>query len=223
MAYDCYGRGMRLDVDAIGWEMTMRPQRKVCHEIAVPPGLKMAYEVISTNEEEALIAEIEAMDLPPFVHDPGNPRCTRTFGWDYGWPDEAISVCEPIPPSLHAVRDLAAELAEVDPDQLIQGQIIRYEPGAIIQHHCDKRVWDHVIGLSLGDPVTMEFRKALDDGGYQLVFAELPPRSIYVLTGEARHLFEHGLPAMQGTRWSITFRDFSPIGMKLRDEVLSMS
>jgi alkylated DNA repair dioxygenase AlkB len=198
----------------------MQAEQKVCHEIAKPPGLKMAYEVVSTNAERALIAEIEAMGLPPFVHDPGNPRCTRTFGWDYHWPAEAISVCEPLPPWLQDIRDLAADFAEVLPDQLIQGQIIRYEPGAIIQHHCDKRVWDIVIGLSLGDPVTMEFRKAVD-GGCEMVFAKLPPRSLYVLTGEARHVFEHGLPAMQGTRWSITFRDFSPFGMKLRDEFLS--
>jgi alkylated DNA repair dioxygenase AlkB len=113
---------------------------------------------------------------------------------------------------------MAADLAQIAPDQLIQGQIIRYEPGAIIQPHCDKRVWDLIIGLSLGDAVTMEFRRA---GGGEVVLAELPPRSLYILTGEARHVFEHGLPAMLGTRWSITFRDFSPIGMKLRDEVLS--
>jgi alkylated DNA repair dioxygenase AlkB len=180
----------------------------------------MAYDVISTDEETALIAKIEAMGLPPFVHDPGNPRCTRTFGWDYLWPDEAISPCEPLPASLHAIRDLVAEIAEVPPDHLIQCQIVRYEPGAIIQHHCDKRVWDLIIGLSLGDPVVMEFRKPAD-GDYEVIFAELPSRSLYVLTGEARHVFEHGLPAMRGTRWSITFRDFSEIGLRLRDAVLS--
>lgn len=200
----------------------MPTSRTNCHEIAALPGLKMAYNVISVDEEKSLIAEIEAMGLPPFTHDPGNPRCTKTFGWDYGWPDEVISPCEPLPAWLYDVRDLAADLAAVLPDQLIQGQIIRYEPGAIIQHHCDKRVWDHIIGLSLGDPVIMEFRKPID-GGYEVVSAELPSRSLYVLTGAARHVFEHGLPAMQGTRWSITFRDFSPIGLRLRDEVLSMN
>lgn len=151
----------------------MQVQQTICHEIAAPPGLKMAYNVISADEEKSLIAEIEATGLPPFAHDPGNPRCTKTFGWDYGWPDEAISPCEPLPAWLKGVRDLAADLAEVLPDHLIQGQIIRYEPGAIIQHHCDKRVWDHIIGLSLGDPVIMEFRKPVD-GGYEFVSAELP-------------------------------------------------
>ena len=120
------------------------------------------------------------------------------------------------------MRDLAAGLAEVAPEQLIQGQIIRYDPGAIIQHHCDKRVWDNVMGLSLGDPVTMEFRKPVESG-HEVVAVELPPRSLYVMTGPARHIYEHGIPAMHGTRWSVTFRDFSPIGLKLRDQVLAMN
>jgi hypothetical protein len=199
----------------------MQSQRMTCHDFAAVPGLKIAYDVISKEQEATLIGEIEAMGLPPFVHDPDNPRCTRTFGWDYLWPDEAISVGEPLPCWLHSVRNVAADLAGVAPDQLIQGQVIRYEPGAVIQHHCDKRVWDNIIGLSLGDPVAMEFRKA-SDAGYELAIVQLPPRSLYLLTGEARHVFEHGLPAMDGTRWSITFRDFSSFGMKLRDEVLSI-
>ncbi len=195
----------------------MQAPRNPCRDVAAPAGLKMAYDVISPEDERDLIDQIEAMGLPPFAHDPDNPRCTRTFGWDYHWPDEAISPGEPLPESLHALRNLVAELAEVPADSLIQVQIIRYEPGAIIQHHCDKRVWDIIIGLSLGDGVTMEFRKA-GEGGYEVVRAELPPRSLYVLTGEARHVFEHGLPAMQGTRWSFTFRDFSEVGLRLRDE-----
>jgi hypothetical protein len=57
--------------------MEMPAQGKICHEIAAPPGLKMAYDVVSIDEEKALIAEIEAMGLPPFALDPGNPRCTK--------------------------------------------------------------------------------------------------------------------------------------------------
>jgi alkylated DNA repair dioxygenase AlkB len=40
----------------------------------------------------------------------------------------------------------------------------------------------------------------------------LAPRSIYHLTGEARHEWEHGVAAMEATRWSITFRSLSEEG-----------
>ena len=54
----------------------------------------------------------------------------------------------------------------------------RYEPGAIIQPHLDKPVWEHVICVSLGAPATMIFRH--QEMGEERSVA-LPPRSMYVL------------------------------------------
>jgi alkylated DNA repair dioxygenase AlkB len=45
------------------------------------------------------------------------------------------------------------------------------------------------------------------------VTALLPPRSIYHLTGEARHEWEHSIAGMAMTRWSITFRSLSEKGL----------
>src|SRR5205807_982069 len=36
--------------------------------------------------------------------------------------------------------------------------------------------------------------------------APLPPRSMYLLTGEARNQWQHTIPAVHELRWSITFR-----------------
>jgi len=52
-------------------------------------------------------------------------------------------------------------------------------------------------------------------------FAGLPPgvlapRSIYHLTGETRHQWEHSIAAMAATRWSITFRSLSEKGRSLQ-------
>src|SRR6516225_10000547 len=44
----------------------------------------------------------------------------------------------------------------------------------------------------------------------------LAPRSIYHLTGEARHQWEHSIAAMAATRWSITFRSLSDKGRSLQ-------
>jgi hypothetical protein len=74
-------------------------------------------------------------------------------------------------------------------------------------------------GMSLGAAATMHFVKPLADGA-EVMQVELPPRSIYLQTGEARHVWQHSLPEVRETRWGITFRDFSVAGMRQRDGVL---
>jgi alkylated DNA repair dioxygenase AlkB len=69
--------------------------------------------------------------------------------------------------------------------------------------------WGNVLGLSLGESVTMEFVNGVD-----IIPVELPPRSIYYQTGDARHAWQHSTPSVDRTRWGITFRfqlRFSPL------------
>jgi DNA oxidative demethylase len=94
--------------------------------------------------------------------------------------------------------------------------IIRYDPGAGIGWHRDRPMFEHVLGISLGAPVVMRFRRRRP-GGFDRVSALLPPRSIYHLTGEARHEWEHSIAGMTMTRWSITFRSLSKNGVRLAD------
>jgi alkylated DNA repair dioxygenase AlkB len=42
----------------------------------------------------------------------------------------------------------------------------------------------------------------------------LPPRSIYLLAGDARYAWRHSLQPVRGTRWSVTFRSFSAEGLR---------
>jgi alkylated DNA repair dioxygenase AlkB len=67
--------------------------------------------------------------------------------------------------------------------------------------------------ISLGAPATMRFRRR-KPGGFDRASAELSPRSIYHLSGEARHQWEHSIAEMAVTRWSITFRSLSEKGRR---------
>src|SRR5262249_34285469 len=91
------------------------------------------------------------------------------------------------------------------PELLEQALLIRYDVGAGTGWHRDHPVFDHVIGISLAAPATMRFRKRRVDG-FDRATAELAPRSIYHLSDEARHQWEHSIAEMALTRWSITFR-----------------
>lgn len=183
--------------------------------IAMPPGLKLAQDVMTPADEAALIALIEGSGLAYSAYDPGNTRSSTSYGWKYDYANDSFVPCKPIPEGFRAIADTAAALAGLAYDDFAECLLNRYEPGAVIQPHLDKPVWEHVVGISLGVPTTMVFREPTS-GEERPV--ELPPRSLYVLAGDARYVWQHSLPPMQGTRYSITFRTFSAEGLRRLEE-----
>ena len=181
----------------------------------LPPGLKHANDIITHDEELELIRLIEACGPKRYPGDEQGGLSAISFGWNYDLATGEFSLCDPIPEAFTAVRQLAARFAGFAPDNFAQCLFNRYEKGAEIPWHIDKPVWEHVIGISLGSPATMHFRKPLTNGFEHAVIA-LPPRSIYFLSDEVRHDFAHSIPPVAERRWSITFRTLSAEGEKRR-------
>jgi DNA oxidative demethylase len=175
-------------------------------------GLTQADAFVTPSEEPMLIASIDAAELSPFrFHGWLGKRLTASYGWRYDFDDASFAPAEPIPDWLLPLRARAAQFARLQPGELVQALLIRYDPGAGIGWHRDRPVFEHVLGISLGAPATMRFRRR-KPGGFDRATAGLASRSIYHLTGEARHEWEHSIAAMQATRWSITFRSLSKKG-----------
>jgi alkylated DNA repair dioxygenase AlkB len=172
-------------------------------------GLSQADAIVTPTEEEALTAAIDAAALSPFrFHGWLGKRLTAAFGWQYDYENASFEPAGPIPDWLLPLRERAARFAELDPAALVQALLIRYDPGAGIGWHRDRPVFEHVLGISLGTPATMRFRRHRP-GGFDRAAVPLAPRSIYHLTGEARHRWEHSIAPLETTRWSITFRSLS--------------
>ena len=179
-------------------------------------GLSQAGGFVTQDEERMLIAAIDAAALSPFrYHGWLGKRLTASYGWSYDFDDSSFAPAEAIPDWLLPVREKAARFAGLPPGELVQALLIRYDPGAGIGWHRDRPVFGHVLGISLGAPATMRFRRR-QRGGFDRASAVLAPRSIYHLTGEARHQWEHSIAAMAATRWSITFRSLSDKGRSLQ-------
>jgi alkylated DNA repair dioxygenase AlkB len=177
-----------------------------------PAGLSQADAIVTPGEERMLIASIDATELSPFrFHQWLGKRLTAYYGWSYDFDDASLTPAEPIPQWLLPARERAARFAGVPPDDLVQALLIRYDPGAGIGWHRDRPVFEHVVGISLGAAATMRFRRPRP-GGFERASALLLPRSIYHLTGEAWHEWEHSIAAMAVTRWSVTFRSLSQKG-----------
>lgn len=118
-----------------------------------------------------------------------------------------------MPDWLLAIRGRAARFAGLTPDDLVQALLIRYDPGAGIGWHRDRPIFEHVIGISLGVAAAMRFRRRVGSG-FNRVAVPLAPRSIYHLSGEVRHDWEHSITEMEQSRWSITFRSLSARGRR---------
>ena len=178
-------------------------------------GLSQADAFVTPGEEQMLVASIDAAELSPFrFHGWLGKRLTASYGWHYDFDDASFARAEPIPDWLLPLRAAAARFARLLPGELVQALLIRYDPGAGIGWHRDRPVFEHVLGVSLGAPATMRFRRR-QRGGFDRASVFLAPRSIYHLTGEARHKWEHSIAPMEVTRWSITFRSLSKKGRLL--------
>jgi len=172
-------------------------------------GLVQADDIVEADEEQALIASIDAVELSPFrFHGWFGKRLTASFGWNYDFDTARFAPTEPIPAWLLPLRARAARFAGLEADELVQALVIRYGVGAGIGWHRDRLVFEHVVGISLGAPATMRFRRR-QGSGFQRAAVGLPARSVYHLSGEARHEWEHSIAEMAVTRWSITFRSLA--------------
>jgi DNA oxidative demethylase len=170
-------------------------------------GFRQAQEIVTGTEETALIASIDAAALSPFrFHGWVGKRLTASFGWRYDFETGSFGPTAPIPDWLFPVREKAARFAGLQAGDLVQATLIRYDPGAGIGWHRDRSVFEHVVGISLGSPVMMRFRRRRP-GGFDRASAFLVARSVYHMSGETRHEWEHSIAGVAATRWSITFRN----------------
>ncbi|MBD0328610.1 MAG: alpha-ketoglutarate-dependent dioxygenase AlkB [Thermoleophilia bacterium] len=172
-----------------------------------PEGLVYRAELLSEDEERALLDEIERLDFQEIrMHGVVAKRTARHFGVDYDYERRGlVTDVDPIPGWLLGVRAQAAELAGVGAEEFVEGLVQRYPEGSTIGWHRDAPMFGTVAGVSLASSCRMRFRR--DAGGERRMFElELEPRSGYVLAGPARTQWQHHVPPTRALRYSITFR-----------------
>jgi alkylated DNA repair protein (DNA oxidative demethylase) len=175
----------------------------------VLPGLIATSDFVTSAEEQALIAAIDATDLSPFRFQGwAGKRLTASYGWTYDFETGRMSQGDPLPDWLLPFRDRAARFAGLPAGDLVQALLIRYGLTAGIGWHKDRPTFEHVVGISLGAPAVMRFRRRRG-GRFERANLPLEPRGAYHLGGEARHEWEHSIAEMEHARWSVTFRSLA--------------
>jgi alkylated DNA repair protein (DNA oxidative demethylase) len=162
---------------------------------------------VTPAEERALLDELDALEFHEIrMHGVVAKRTVRHFGVDYDYERRSIADdVDEIPDWLQPVRARAADLAGLEPAELVECLVQRYPEGAQIGWHRDAPMFGTVVGVSLLSPSRLRFRR--DVGGERLTYeVVLEPRSGYVLAGEARTAWQHHVPPTKSMRYSITFR-----------------
>jgi alkylated DNA repair dioxygenase AlkB len=129
-----------------------------------------------------------------------------SFGWRYDFTGPGLVEAAPMPDWLIPLRNRAAAFAGLADEAFAHVLINEYRQGAPIGWHRDRPAFDRVVGISLGAPTTLRFRRKADDR-WQRINLPLAPRSAYLLDGPARLEWEHSLAEAAALRYSITFRN----------------
>jgi alkylated DNA repair dioxygenase AlkB len=174
---------------------------------SLPEGFRYQEELITRDEEEALLMSIRELPFREFeFHGFTGKRRVVSFGWRYDFGEEKLNKANDIPAFLLPVREAAAAFAGLSPDGLQHVLVTEYSDGAGIGWHRDKAVFGDVIGISLLSACT--FRLRLRDGkAWRRVSVVAEPLSAYLMRGESRTKWEHSIPGVESLRYSITFRN----------------
>jgi DNA oxidative demethylase len=171
-----------------------------------PDGIVYRAGVLAPDEEGELLRRFETLRFDPIVlHGRAAKRSGRHYGLDYDYESRTPRPGEPMPDWLATARARAAELAGVNPEELVEILVQDYPAGATIGWHRDAPAFGTVVGVSLLAPSRLRFRRGSGDDARAFEL-ELPPRSGYVLAGEARTKWQHHIPPTNALRYSITFR-----------------
>lgn len=170
-----------------------------------PEGLRYEDNFISPEIEQNLIAGISALPLQPFQFGAyEGKRRVASFGFRYDYTLRRLQPAEPVPDWL---MPLIAQVEAFGSDGTQIGQVLctEYDTGVGIGWHRDKPHFERIFGVSLGSPCKFRFRKANGDK-WQRFTLDAAPRSIYMMSGASRQVWEHSIPGVEAPRYSITFR-----------------
>lgn len=159
--------------------------------VAKVSGLKYIPDFITKEEHQQLW---QAIKSEPWLTD--LKRRVQHYGWKYDYKARSIDYTMFLGELPEWVKPFAERLFQsgylsIVPDQLI---INEYQPGQGIANHVDCKpcFGETIISVSLGSNCVMDFINLKTKEKLEVM---LEPRSLVVISGEARHNWTHGIAA----------------------------
>jgi alkylated DNA repair dioxygenase AlkB len=170
-----------------------------------PEGLRYEQDFIPAATEQALIENIAALPLKPFQFGQyEGKRRVASFGVRYDYSERRLQQADPVPDWLTPLIE-NVEAFGGPGTRIAHVLCTEYDIGVGIGWHRDKPNFDRVFGLSLGAACKFRFRRPVG-AKWERFTLEAQPRSIYLMSGPSRTIWQHSIPPVEARRYSITFR-----------------
>jgi alkylated DNA repair dioxygenase AlkB len=170
-----------------------------------PEGLRYTADFVTPAIEQELILGIQALPLQPFRFGQfEGKRRVASFGFRYDYELHQLQRAESVPAWLTEIV-ASVETFGGPANRIQQVLCTEYGVGVGIGWHRDKPHFDEIFGLSLGSACKFRFRRRAGKTWDRLTI-DAEPRSLYMMTGASRQIWEHSIPAVEAPRYSITFR-----------------
>jgi len=161
-----------------------------------PEGLRYAADFVSPAVEHELISGIRTLPLQPFQFGQfEGKRRVALLASVTTMPCVSYSKLNRSPPGWPR-RSKGSKPSVVG--QPVSGR-------CSVGWHRDKPHFDRIFGLSLGSACKFRFRRPVGKL-WERYTLDAEPRSLYVMDGASRRVWEHSIPALEAPRYSITFR-----------------
>jgi alkylated DNA repair dioxygenase AlkB len=173
---------------------------------ADPAGLRYQPEFVSEATEKELVSLISELPLKPFQFGAyEGKRRVASFGFRYDYTLGKLQEASPIPDWLTSIIGSVEKFGGLRGGSVRQILCTEYDAGVGIGWHRDRPHFDEVFGLSLASSCKFRFRRA-DGDKWRRFTLSAEPRSLYLMSGESRQVWEHSIPAVEQRRYSVTFR-----------------
>jgi alkylated DNA repair dioxygenase AlkB len=173
---------------------------------AGPWGLRYEPVFVSKAMEQELVSHISKLPLKPFQFGAyEGKRRVASFGFRYDHTLKKLQETDAIPGWLASIIGSVEKFGGLRGGSVRQILCTEYDAGVGIGWHRDKPHFDQIFGLSLQSACKFRFRRAAGDR-WQRFTLTAEPRSLYMMGGESRQVWQHSIPAVEQRRYSITFR-----------------
>jgi alkylated DNA repair dioxygenase AlkB len=176
---------------------------------AGPPGLQFVPDFLSQAEADAVLELVAKLTLVEARYkDYTAKRRVASFGGQFDYTAMQLKNGPAIPDMFAPLIDQIAGWLGVAPSLFTHMLVAEYSPGTPLGWHRDVPDFESIVGVSLLGTATMKFRPYPHTVGQRtkVLQLELPPRSLYVIEGDARWHWQHSVAATHEQRFSVTLR-----------------
>jgi alkylated DNA repair dioxygenase AlkB len=174
-----------------------------------PNGLRFVPGFLSQGEADELVGLVATLTLVEARYkDYTAKRRVASFGGQFDYTALQLKDGPSIPGMFTPLINRVAGWLGVAPGLFRHLLVADYRPGTPLGWHRDVPDFESIVGVCLLGTATMKFRPYPHIVGQksQVLQLELPPRSLYVIEGDARWHWQHSVAPTREQRYSITLR-----------------